>query len=165
MEEIQLQELESSTTSSNGRSNIFTCEICVEIVPVDRQFKSMEMSRCLHPYCTATSCWTFPYANLLSLMESSKSGAVFLPQRIVIVPPTKLLNQTVPIAKSSSVSENHQCRRHESIIDIDSNDVLFMEMVKDKRLVRCPNCFRYVERNGGCSSVKCSIKKGPLWET
>ncbi|KAI3923670.1 hypothetical protein MKW98_011300 [Papaver atlanticum] len=49
MEEIQLQELESST-SSNGH-NFFTCEICVQLVPVDRQFKSMEMSGCLHPYC------------------------------------------------------------------------------------------------------------------
>ncbi|KAI3952897.1 hypothetical protein MKW92_035417 [Papaver armeniacum] len=40
MEEIQLQEHDSSTTSSNGR-NFFTCEICVQI-----------MSGCLHPYCT-----------------------------------------------------------------------------------------------------------------
>ncbi|KAI3891575.1 hypothetical protein MKX03_033122 [Papaver bracteatum] len=50
MEEIQLQELESST-SGNGRT-FFTCEICVQLVPVNRQFKSMEMSGCLHPYCT-----------------------------------------------------------------------------------------------------------------
>ncbi|KAI3923676.1 hypothetical protein MKW98_011306 [Papaver atlanticum] len=50
MEKIQQQEL-VRPTSSNG-SNFFTCEICVQIVPVNKQFKSMEMSGCLHPYCT-----------------------------------------------------------------------------------------------------------------
>ncbi|KAI3932794.1 hypothetical protein MKW92_036239 [Papaver armeniacum] len=50
MEKIQQQELERPT-SSNGRS-FFTCEIRVQIVPVNRQFKSREMSGCLHPYCT-----------------------------------------------------------------------------------------------------------------
>ncbi|MCL7049473.1 hypothetical protein MKW94_012228 [Papaver nudicaule] len=31
---------------------VFTCEICVEILPVERKFKSTEMNGCLHPYCT-----------------------------------------------------------------------------------------------------------------
>ncbi|MCL7029394.1 hypothetical protein MKW94_004114 [Papaver nudicaule] len=45
--------------------------------------------------------------------------------------------------------ENHQCRQAsgDTIIDIgmDRNDVLFMEMVKRKRWVRCPNCNNCVE--------------------
>ncbi|KAI3980316.1 hypothetical protein MKX01_001387 [Papaver californicum] len=30
----------------------FTCKICVEIFPLERKFKSMEMYGCSHPYCT-----------------------------------------------------------------------------------------------------------------
>ncbi|MCL7050519.1 hypothetical protein MKW94_011617 [Papaver nudicaule] len=47
--------------------------------------------------------------------------------------------------------ENHQCRRQASgdtAIDIgmDRNDVLFMEMVKRKKWVRCPNCNLCIQR-------------------
>ncbi|KAI3840104.1 hypothetical protein MKX03_003560 [Papaver bracteatum] len=73
MEEIELQELESST-SSNG----FTCEICVEIVPVSRQFKSMEMSGCLHPYCTDFfEKWCRVLCESLVLLDSTKGGLAY----------------------------------------------------------------------------------------
>ncbi|KAI3977325.1 hypothetical protein MKX01_000238 [Papaver californicum] len=46
MEETQQQEPDSSASSDGP--NFFTCEICVEIVQVNSQFKSMEMSGSLH---------------------------------------------------------------------------------------------------------------------
>ncbi|KAI3944899.1 hypothetical protein MKW92_041129 [Papaver armeniacum] len=55
--------------------------------------------------------------------------------------------------------ENHRCiDRSETIIDIDSNDVLFIENVKHKKWVRCPSCNHYVERNQGCSFITCRCK-------
>ncbi|KAI3932795.1 hypothetical protein MKW92_036240 [Papaver armeniacum] len=213
MEEIQQQELESSTTSSNG-CNFFTCEICVQIVPVNRQFKSMEMSGCLHPYCTdcvakyiqekviehnmsEIKCAN-PDCNVMldaSLCQSSLPNGVFekwcrvLCEAVVLLESSKggvaLGRSYCPYRDSSELilnesncpnckqlfcfhcmipwKENHRCRRHETVIDIDSGDVLFMEMVKRKRLVRCPNCFRYVERNGGCLYIHCSLSEPLIW--
>ncbi|KAI3932796.1 hypothetical protein MKW92_036241 [Papaver armeniacum] len=219
MEEIQLQEHDSSTTSSNGR-NFFACEICVQIVPLNRQFKSMEMSGCLHPYCTdcvakyiqekviehnmseikcanpdcnvmldASLCqsalpkgvfekWCRVLCESVVLLDSSKGGLAYGRSYCPFRDCSELiLNECVRISASTITisncpnckkllcfhcmvpwTENHRCRRQETVIDIDSNDVLFMEMVKRKRLVRCPNCFRYVEHNGGCASVKCRCK-------
>ncbi|MCL7036667.1 hypothetical protein MKW94_005941 [Papaver nudicaule] len=55
--------------------------------------------------------------------------------------------------------ENHRCtNRSETIIDIDSNDVLFIENVKRKKWVRCPSCNCYVERTGGCRIITCRCK-------
>ncbi|KAI3952896.1 hypothetical protein MKW92_035416 [Papaver armeniacum] len=224
MEKLQQQEL-VRPTSSNG-CNFFTCEICVQVVPVNRQFKSMEMSGCLHPYCTdcvskyiqekviehnmseikcansacnimldATLCqsslpngvfekWCRVLCESVVLLDSSKGGVAYgrsyCPYRdcselilneCVRISPSTIhnSNSTSRVTKSNCPNckklfcfhcmvpwkEYHQCRRHETIIDIDSNDVLFMEMVKRKRLVRCPNCFRYVERSGGCAAVRC----------
>ncbi|XP_026438043.1 uncharacterized protein LOC113336350 [Papaver somniferum] len=46
--------------------------------------------------------------------------------------------------------ENHRCTdRSETTIDIDSNDVFFIENVKHNKWVRCPSCNHYVERNQG----------------
>lgn len=46
--------------------------------------------------------------------------------------------------------ENHRCRHQtrDRIIDIDMdrNDVLFMEMVKRKKWFRCPSCNLYIQR-------------------
>lgn len=220
MEEIQLQELEISTTSGNG-PNCFTCEICVQIVPVNRQFKSMEMIGCLHPYCTdcvakyiqekvieynmseikcanpdcnvildASLCqsalpngvfekWCRVLCESAVLLDSSKGGIAYgrsyCPSRDCS---ELILNECVRASASTSSNnitasncpncknlfcfhcmvpwtENHRCRRHETVIDIDSNDVLFMEMVKRRGLVRCPNCFRFVEHKGGCALIKC----------
>ncbi|KAI3891576.1 hypothetical protein MKX03_033123 [Papaver bracteatum] len=224
MEKIQQQEL-VRPTSSNG-PNFFTCEICVQILPVNRQFKSMEMSGCLHPYCTdcvakyiqekviednmfeikcantdcnimlnASLCqsalpkgvfekWCRLLCESVVLLDSSKGGLAYgrsycpfrecseliLNECVRTSPSTSNNNDsTSKLTKSNCPNckklfcfhcmvpwkENHQCRRHEIAIDIDSTDVLFMEMVKRKRLVRCPNCFRYVERNGGCALIRC----------
>ncbi|KAI3923699.1 hypothetical protein MKW98_011329 [Papaver atlanticum] len=224
MEKIQQQDLERPT-SSNGRT-FFTCEICVQIVLVNRQFKSMEMRGCLHTYCTdcvakyiqqkvikhnmseikcanpdcnvildASLCqsalpnrvfekWCRVLCESLVLLDSSKGGVAYgrsycpfrdcseliLNECVRIAPSTSNNNCTSKITASNCPNckklfcfhcmvpwgGNHRCRRHETIIDIDSNDVLFMEMVKRKRLVRFPNCFRYVEHIEGCASIKCS---------
>ncbi|KAI3865206.1 hypothetical protein MKX03_006162 [Papaver bracteatum] len=45
--------------------------------------------------------------------------------------------------------ENHRCRQTGPIaidIDMDRNDVLFMEMAKRKKWIQCPNCNRYIQR-------------------
>ncbi|KAI3903690.1 hypothetical protein MKW98_032344 [Papaver atlanticum] len=36
----------------NPTRDFFKCEICVEIFPMERKFKSMEIYGCSHPYCT-----------------------------------------------------------------------------------------------------------------
>ncbi|MCL7039563.1 hypothetical protein MKW94_026651 [Papaver nudicaule] len=56
--------------------------------------------------------------------------------------------------------ENHQCiDRSETIIDIDSNDVLFIENVKRNKWVRCPSCSHYVERHKGCRHITCRCQE------
>ncbi|KAI3830706.1 hypothetical protein MKX03_009907 [Papaver bracteatum] len=46
--------------------------------------------------------------------------------------------------------ENHRCRHQTGDIaidiDMDRNDILFMEMIKRKKLVRCPNCNICIKR-------------------
>ncbi|KAI3978432.1 hypothetical protein MKX01_013230 [Papaver californicum] len=58
--------------------------------------------------------------------------------------------------------ENHQCRQTGAIaidIGMDRNDVLFMEMVKRKKWVRCPNCNLYIQRvldgQSYCNIITC----------
>ncbi|KAI3862326.1 hypothetical protein MKX03_036893, partial [Papaver bracteatum] len=55
--------------------------------------------------------------------------------------------------------EDHRCRRQtcDTLIDIDMdrNDVLFMEMVKRKKWIRCPNCnhcIKLISEGDGCTS-------------
>ncbi|KAI3851530.1 hypothetical protein MKW98_000705 [Papaver atlanticum] len=56
-------------------------------------------------------------------------------------------------------NEKQRCTgRSETIINFDSNDVLFMENVKQNKWVPCPSCYHYFERNLGCSSMKCRCK-------
>ncbi|KAI3891574.1 hypothetical protein MKX03_033121 [Papaver bracteatum] len=187
MEKIQQKDLERPT-SSNGRT-FFTCEICVQIVPVNRQFNSMEMSGCLHPYCTdcvakyiqekviqhnmsEIKCanWCRVLCESLVLLDSSKGGVAYGRSYCPFRDCSELiLNECVRIAPSTS---NNNCTSNKITASncpnckklfcfhcmVSFNDVLFMEMVKRKRLVRCPNCFRYVEHTEGCASIKCRCK-------
>ncbi|KAI3919093.1 hypothetical protein MKW98_016646 [Papaver atlanticum] len=55
-------------------------------------------------------------------------------------------------------NENHRCRQTGAVaidIDMDRNDVLFMETVKRKKWVRCPNCNICIRRGDGCSHMYC----------
>ncbi|KAI3884541.1 hypothetical protein MKX03_020524 [Papaver bracteatum] len=55
--------------------------------------------------------------------------------------------------------ENHQCHRQIGAvaidIGIDRNDVLFMEMIKRKKWVRCPHCNIFIKMADGCSHMYC----------
>ncbi|KAI3949536.1 hypothetical protein MKW92_023456 [Papaver armeniacum] len=54
--------------------------------------------------------------------------------------------------------EYHLCRQRGAVaidIDMDRNDVLFMEMIKRKKWVRCPNCNICIIRGGGCIDMYC----------
>lgn len=42
----------NKNSSSNNEITFFTCEICIEPVPLNQKFKNMEMKGCTHPYCT-----------------------------------------------------------------------------------------------------------------
>ncbi|MCL7036907.1 hypothetical protein MKW94_001548 [Papaver nudicaule] len=229
METIQQQQLEITIVNDDAH-NFFTCEICVQLVPVNQQFKSMETSGCLHPYCTGcvakyiegkvtehntseikcpnTNCnvlldaslclsalpdkvfvkWCRVLCESVALSDASKGGLAYgrsycpfrncseliLNECVRISPSTNDNNNSASKITMSSCpnckelfcfhcmvpwKENHRCgRRHETVIDIGMNDVLFMEMVKRKQLVRCPNCFQYVERIGGCKFIHCRCK-------
>ncbi|MCL7036906.1 hypothetical protein MKW94_001547 [Papaver nudicaule] len=211
METIQQQEVVEISTFNDDAHNSFTCEICVQIVPVNQQFKSMETSGCLHPYCTdcvakyiegkviehnmseikcpntdcnvaldASLCqsalpnkvfvkWCRVLCESVAFSDASKGGLAYgrsyCPYRkcseLILnecVSASNITMSSCPNCKKLfcfhcmvSWKENHRCRTHETVIDIDSNDVLFMEMVKRKRWIRCPTCFHYVERRGGCA--------------
>ncbi|MCL7025662.1 hypothetical protein MKW94_024173 [Papaver nudicaule] len=54
---------------------------------------------------------------------------------------------------------NHGCtRRGGLVIDVDRNDLLFLEAARQENWTRCPNCGRYVERKIGCDFMMCRCK-------
>ncbi|OVA07498.1 zinc finger protein [Macleaya cordata] len=42
----------SSSSPSSCSSSFFTCEICVEPVPLNQKFENMKTMGCSHPFCT-----------------------------------------------------------------------------------------------------------------
>ncbi|KAI3896045.1 hypothetical protein MKX03_031989 [Papaver bracteatum] len=216
------------TSASRDGSGFFTCEISVETVPTKRKFKNMEMSGCLHPYCTncvavyiqaklvehniseikcpnidcnvlldTSLCqsalpkkvfenWCRVLCESAVLMDSSKGGLAhgrsYCPYRdcseLVLNECVRMSrpsnNTSAGITKSNCPNckklfcfqcmvpwkENHRCiRGNKTIIDIDSNDVLFIEVLKQKKWRRCPAFHHYVERNEGCRWVTCRCRK------
>ncbi|KAI3919118.1 hypothetical protein MKW98_016671 [Papaver atlanticum] len=150
----------------------FTCEICIETVPLSEKFKNMEASGCFHPYCTNcvakyieikvihdnmsnikcpnTNCsvfekWCRVLCEAAVLLDASKGGFVygrcFCPNRKCS---ELILNQLFCFTCMVPWKENHQCRRQTGDIaidiDMDRNDLLFMEMAKRNGWIRCPNC-------------------------
>ncbi|XP_026396416.1 probable E3 ubiquitin-protein ligase RNF217 [Papaver somniferum] len=226
MEEMQHKNPRNSTSVSHNGNRFFTCEICVETVPMKRKFKNMETNACLHPYCTncvakyiqaklvehniseikcpntdcnilldASLCqsalpkkvfenWCRVLCGSAVLLDSSKGGLAhgrsYCPYRDCL---ELVLNECVTDSHSSNNTgitksncpnckklfcfqcmvpwkENHRCiGRTETVIDIDSNDVLFIEILKLKKWRRCPACHHYVERNEGCRWVTCRCRK------
>ncbi|KAI3944897.1 hypothetical protein MKW92_041127 [Papaver armeniacum] len=217
-------EIHLDATSPNydeENNSFFTCEICVELVPLNTRFKNIE-TICSHNYCTDciakyiqvkvtqdntsqikcpnTNCtvvldtlscrsflsekvfekWCRVHCESAVLLESSKGGFAYgrsyCPYRDCS---ELILNECVETSQSNKLSksncpsckklfcfhcmvpwtEKHRCTdRSETIIDIDSNDVLFIENVKHNKWVRCPSCYHYVERNQGCKWITCRCK-------
>ncbi|KAI3866730.1 hypothetical protein MKX03_010731 [Papaver bracteatum] len=172
--------------SKKKNKKIFTCEICVELVPLNTKFKNIDI-RCSHNYCTeciakyiqvkvtqdntvvldTLSCrsflsekvfekWCRVHCESSVLLESSKCGFSYPISRLLGM----ILNECLFCFHCMVPwNEKHRCTdRSETIIDIDSNDVLFMENVKHNKWVRCPSCYHFVERNQGCSSMTCRCK-------
>ncbi|MCL7038918.1 hypothetical protein MKW94_005690 [Papaver nudicaule] len=116
--------------------------------------------------------WCRAHCESAVLLQSSKGGFAYgrsycpykecselvLNECVETNSSTKVTNVTCPNCKKLFCfhcmvpwKENHQCvNRSETIIDIDRNDVLFMENVKHNKWVRCPSCSHYVERSEGC---------------
>ncbi|KAI3994951.1 hypothetical protein MKX01_038234, partial [Papaver californicum] len=95
--------------------------------------------------------------------DASKGGFVhgrcFYPNRKCS---EMILNEVFCFSCMVPWKENHQCRQTGAIaidIDMDRDDVLFMEMIKRKRWVRCPNCNICIQRvpvgEGYCSHMYC----------
>ncbi|MCL7025678.1 hypothetical protein MKW94_027096 [Papaver nudicaule] len=209
-----------ATSSRYDYSSFFTCEICVELVPLNKKFKNT--NRCFHNYCEHciakyiqvkviqdnTSQIQCPHTNcnvvldtvscrsILSetvfekwcrvncesavLLESSKGGFAYGRSYCPYRDCSELVLNECQTSRSSKITrsncpsckrlfcfhcmvpwkEYHRCtdRSPETVTDIDSNDVLFMENAKNNKWVRCPSCRHYVERIDGCSSMACRCK-------
>ncbi|KAI3893620.1 hypothetical protein MKX03_024137 [Papaver bracteatum] len=219
---------DNNNNNNNNNNSFFTCEICVEIVPLNSKFENIE-TICSHNYCTnciakyiqvkvsqdnivvldTLSCRSILSENVFKsendgavrLLESSKVGLPwsYLPSYGRSYCPYRdcselILNECVESNGSNKVTksncpnckklfcfhcmvpwkelqklfcfhcmvpwkENHRCvDRNECVIDIDSNDVLFIENAKLNKWVRCPSCYHYVERNQGCNTIVCRCK-------
>ncbi|KAI3856104.1 hypothetical protein MKW92_042285 [Papaver armeniacum] len=213
----------SNHNNANG-GGCFTCEICVEPVPLNEKFRNMEASGCFHPYCTncvakyietkviqdnmsdikcpntncsvlmdALSCrsilprkvfekWCRVLCESAVLLDASKGGFVhgrcFCPNRRCSELILNECVETKSMVKRSDCpnckevfcfscmvpwKENHHCRHQTGDIaidiDMDRNDILFIETVKRKKWVRCPNCNLYIQRvlvgEGYCSRTYC----------
>ncbi|OVA07499.1 zinc finger protein [Macleaya cordata] len=46
------KEADIINNDSSSSNLFFTCEICIEPVPMNQKFKNMEMNGCTHPFCT-----------------------------------------------------------------------------------------------------------------
>ncbi|XP_026444143.1 E3 ubiquitin-protein ligase RNF144B-like [Papaver somniferum] len=210
----EISEINLEATSRNcdedNNNSFFTCEICVELAPLNSKFNNLE-TICSHNYCIDciakyiqvkvsqdnmshikcpnANCslsekvfekWCLVHCESAVLLESSKGGFAYgrsyCPYRDCS---ELILNECVGTNGSNKVTksncpnckklfcchcmvpwkENHECiDRNETIIDIDSNDVLFIENVKRNKWVRCPSCYHYVEHNKGCSLITCRCK-------
>ncbi|KAI3905928.1 hypothetical protein MKW92_041326 [Papaver armeniacum] len=215
-----------TSNQNNATSGVcFTCEICTESVPLNKQFRNMEaISGCFHPYCTdcvskyietkvihdnmsdikcpntncsvlldALSCrsiltkkvfekWCRVLCESAVLLDASKGGFVhgrcFCPNRKCSELILNECVETKSMAKRSECpnckevfcfscmvpwKENHQCRHQTGDIaidiDMDRNDILFMEMAKGNKWFRCPNCNICIQRvpwdEGYCSHIYC----------
>jgi hypothetical protein len=85
----------------------------------------------------------------------------------------KLLFDVVkcPLCKKSTCSlcygdheEMIQCEKYKEWKTL-NNEVedRFNALVEQRYLVKCPNCLKYVEKNGGCSQVMCICKVAFTW--
>ncbi|KAI3907944.1 hypothetical protein MKW98_003589 [Papaver atlanticum] len=221
----EISEINLDATSRNydedNNNSFFTCEICVELVPLNSKFENID-TICSHNYCKnciakyiqvkvsqdnmsqikcpnancsvvldTLSCrsilsenvfekWCRVHCESAVLLESSKGGFAYGRSYCPYRDCSELvLNECVETNGSNKVTksncpnckklfcfhcmvpwkDNHRCvDRNESIIDIDSNDVLFIENAKLNKWVRCPSCYHYVERNQGCNTIVCRCK-------
>ncbi|MCL7029393.1 hypothetical protein MKW94_004113 [Papaver nudicaule] len=198
METIQqnLNKLFKTSNHSNATNsrNYFTCEICMEPVPLKGRFRNMEVSGCFHPYCSDCvakyietkvihdniSDIKFPNTNCVALLDTLSCRSILpklfeswcrvLCESAVLLDATKggfvhgrcfcpnlkcselILNECegskTDVKRSDCPNckevfcfrkNNHQCRQTGAItidIDVDKND----------KWVRCPNCNLYIQR-------------------
>ncbi|KAI3862325.1 hypothetical protein MKX03_036892 [Papaver bracteatum] len=172
----------SNHNNANG-GGCFTCEICVQPVPVNEKFKNMEASGCFHPYCkdcvakyietkvihdNVSDINPSPNTNCSVLLDALSCHSV-LPKKSIrefvhgrcFCPNRRcsklILNECVETKSTVKRSDcpnckevfcfscmvpwkqNYQCHQSGAIaidIDMDRNDVLFIETVKRKKWVR-----------------------------
>ncbi|XP_051113748.1 E3 ubiquitin-protein ligase RSL1-like [Andrographis paniculata] len=130
---------------------MFTCKICTEEKPTSSSFRLL---MCNHSYCSncIVSYVVIKLDSRVAAINCPEIGCagVLKPHHCQSILPKQVFDRWCDAQRRMS----EQIQRFNGDASC-NDDVKLLNLARLKKWMRCPNCRFFVEKSGGCLSIKC----------